>query len=63
MPDKQDLAEAGHAAETSNTALLIPCVRVDMQRHQPRSTIDDLQVKLVLTSSSTKLLTSLDPRS
>jgi hypothetical protein len=35
MPDKQDLAEAGHAAEASNTALLIPCVRTNIRCHQP----------------------------
>jgi len=27
MPDEQDLAEGGHALESANTALLIPCVR------------------------------------
>jgi hypothetical protein len=30
MPDEQDLAEGGHAAEAANTALLIPCVRTDI---------------------------------
>lgn len=30
MPDEQDLAESGHAPETANTALLIPCVRTKM---------------------------------
>jgi hypothetical protein len=63
MPDKQDLAEAGLAAEASDTALLIPCIRADMRCHQPRSRANNFHVKLVLTSSSTKPLTSLDLRS
>jgi hypothetical protein len=33
MPDEQDQAEAGHAAEASNTALLIPCVSAKTQSH------------------------------
>jgi hypothetical protein len=33
MPDEQDSAEAGHVGEAVDTALLIPCVRVEMRPH------------------------------